>query len=112
MRARILGIGRRDLAPGGTPAGQSTAGIALRTAVGDMILVAEHPPEVLCDVGSTVPAGGGLVALGDEFQHADHPLVPRLFARSIASLFAPSEYRQVSSLTSKVIMAVSTVSHG
>ena len=75
MRGRILGIGDRDLAPGGTPAGESTAGIAFGTAMGDVVLVAEHAPEVLCDVGSTVPAGGGLVALGDEFQHADHPPV-------------------------------------
>ena len=43
--------------------------------IGDVILVTEHAPEVLCDVGATVPAGGGLVALGDEFQHADHPLI-------------------------------------
>jgi len=47
MRGRIFGVGNRDLDPGGAPATQSTAGIALTTAVGDVILVAEHPPEVL-----------------------------------------------------------------
>ena len=47
MCARILRIGNLDLAPGGTPAGQSAAGIALRTAVGNVILVTEHPSEVL-----------------------------------------------------------------
>jgi len=73
MRGRILGIGDGDLDPGGAPAAQSAAGIALGTAVGDVILVTEHSPEVLCDVSATVPAGGGLVALGDEFQHENHP---------------------------------------
>ena len=47
MRGRFFGIGDCDLDPGGAPAAQSAAGIALTAAVGDVILVAEHPPEVL-----------------------------------------------------------------
>ena len=74
MRGRILGIGNRDRDSGGAPAAQSTGGIALGTAVGDVILVTEHAPEVLCDVGATVPARARLVAL-DELQHADHPSI-------------------------------------
>ena len=71
MGARILGIGGRNLAPGGTPAGQSAARIALTTAVGDVIFVTEHAPEVLRNVGATVPAGRRLVTV-DEFQHTAH----------------------------------------
>ena len=47
MGCRILGIGNGDLAPGGTPAAQSAAGIALGAAVGNVVTVAEYPPEVL-----------------------------------------------------------------
>ena len=37
MCARRLRIRNRDLAPGGTPAGESATGIALTTPVGDVV---------------------------------------------------------------------------
>jgi hypothetical protein len=60
-------------------------------------------------VGTAVPTGLELVALDDEFQHADHPGMSAVNRGYFGFSVAPSEYRQVSTLTSKQIMAISGV---
>jgi len=74
MGARRLRIGSASVESGRATVLQSLPVIAVGTAVGDVVGVAEHAPEVRGDVGATVPAGLGLVTFADEFQHENHPL--------------------------------------